>query len=77
MENQKFHADVNLMFESFLKKEDSPIILIRNKKTGEVLKKMKYEKVMFDSNLNIFKILKNGQIEKVDNPEFEAVVLKR
>lgn len=77
MENQKFHADVNLMFESFLKKEDSPIILIKNKKTGEVLKKMKYEKVMFDSNLNIFKILKNGQIEKVDNPEFEAVVLKR
>lgn len=77
MENQKFHTDVNLMFESFLKKEDRPLILIKNKKTGELVKKMNYDKVVFDSNLNIYKMLKTGKFEKVDNPDYEAVVVKQ
>ncbi len=38
---------------------------------------MNYSKVFFDCNLNIFKIDKDNKIVRVDNENFEVVVMKQ
>ena len=75
--NGTFHTDIGLIFESYLKKEEEPKIVIENTKTNKVILEMPYEKVVFGHDMTIYKIKKDGVLEKVDNPDFKAVVVKR
>ena len=75
--NGTFHTDINLIFESFLKKEDEPKIVIYDIEQEKVLMKTNYDKIVFHSDLSFSKIKKDGTLEKVDNPNFKAVVVKR
>lgn len=75
MENEKFHSDIDAIFESYLKMPEQPVIRIA--KNGKVITKMAYDKVLFDSDLNIYKRHPDGTLSKVDNAEFKAVVVSR
>lgn len=54
-------------------------IAIKNTQTGQILEKedMNYNRILFDKDLNIYKINKDNQLEKVDHEKgYEAVVMK-
>lgn len=54
-------------------------IAIKNTQTGQILEKedINYNRILFDKDLNIYKINKDGQLEKVDAEKgYEAVILK-
>ncbi len=77
LQNGSFHSDINLIFESYLKQEDEPRIAILNTQTDKVVMKMNYDKVVYGHDMTIYKIKSDGTLEKVDNPEFKAVVIKK
>ena len=74
-ENEEFHSDIDAIFESYLKTGEKPIIRIM--KNGRISTKMPYGKVLFDSELNIYKRHDDGSITLVDDPEFKAVVISQ
>lgn len=73
MENEKFHSDVDKMFESYLAQGETPVIRIAQ--NGVINTKMPYDRVLFDSNLNIYKKLPDGGLERITDPAFKAVVV--
>lgn len=80
MSDTKFYQEVHLLFENYLTtKKDSLQLRIRNIEKNSILseKEMNYSKVFFDSELNIYKINKEGNIEKVENDNFEVAVMKQ
>lgn len=80
MSDEKFFKEIDFLFETFLSpKKDRLQIRIRNIEKNFILseKEMNYSKVFFDSQLNIYKIGKDGNIERVDNENFEAVVMRQ
>lgn len=74
MENEAFHSDVDRMFESYLGQGQKPIIRVCD--NGKVLTDMKYHRVFFDADLNIYKKNDDGTLTKVEDPRFTAVVIK-
>jgi hypothetical protein len=74
-ENDKFHSDIDEIFESYLKTEARPVIRIT--KGGKVITKMNYDKVMFDSELNIYKRMPDGTLSMINDPDFKAVVISQ
>ena len=72
-ENDEFHSDIDKIFESYLKVGEKPIIRIM--KDGRILTKMPYSKVLFDSELNIYKRNDDDSITPVNDPTFKAVVI--
>lgn len=80
MSDTEFYKEIKFLFESYLSpKRDKLQIRIKNSDTDSILLEndMNYSKVFFDAELNIFKINKDGKIEKVDNDSFEAVVMRQ
>lgn len=78
IKNREFHSDMDRIFESYLSQEDKPQIMIKDKRSEKIIEDMNYSKVFFDTDLNIYKKDKNsGALIKVDNPDFEAVVIKK
>lgn len=73
MNNEKFHSDIDKMFESYLSVDSKPVIRIA--KDGIVLTKIPYDRVLFDSKLNIYKKKEDGTLEQVTDPHFSAVVI--
>jgi hypothetical protein len=73
MNNEQFHSDIDKMFESYLSVERKPMIRIA--KDGIILTSMPYHKVLFDSELNIYKKNEDGTLELVTDPHFKAVVV--
>lgn len=73
MENEQFHSDIDRMFESYLGRGEKPILRIA--KNGVVNTKMPYDKVVFDSDLNIYKKNADGTLERVTDPQFSVVVI--
>lgn len=73
MEDEEFHNKVNDMFESRLKKN---IIRIKNIEKDKILTEedMNYSKVVFDSNLNIYKIVE-GELILIEDDNFKAFIL--
>ena len=76
MENGAYHSDINKLFESYLKKEDEPQVLVFDVKENKLIRKMDYSKVLFDTNLNIYKKTQKG-LEAIDNSLFKGVVAKK
>ena len=78
MSDEKFHKEIKFILESHLSpKKDNLQIRVKDVSKDSVLEDMNYSKVLFDSELNIYKIDKDGKIVKVDNENFEAIVMKQ
>ena len=73
MENETFHSDIDVMFESYLGRGVKPVLRVA--KNGEIVTKMNYDKVVFDADLNIYKKKPDGTLEKVTDPVFSVVVI--
>lgn len=73
MEDKEFHDKVDKMFESRLKRH---IVRIKDLESEKILTEddMNYSKVLFDSNLNIYKVV-DGKPMLVENPNFKAILL--
>lgn len=80
MSDEKFYKEIKFMFEEYLSpKKDRLQIRVKNIEKDSILseKEMNYSKVFFDSELNMYKIGKDGNLERVDNDNFEAVIMKQ
>ena len=80
MSDEKFFKEIDFLFETYLSpKKDRLQIRVKNIEKNSILseKEMNYSKVFFDFQLNIYKIGKDGNIERVDNENFEAVVMRQ
>lgn len=81
MSDAGFYEEINLMFESYLSpKKDKLQLRIKNVDTDTILnpgEKMNYSKVFFDSDLNIYKLDKDGKVVKLERDEFETVVMRQ
>lgn len=80
MSDEKFYKEVQFLFENYLSpKKDKLQIRIKDEKKNLILSEtdMNYSKVFFDSELNIYKLDKEGKIIRVDNENFEAVVMRQ
>ena len=80
MSDTKFYKEINLLFEEYLTKtRDILQLRIRNIEKKTILSdtEMNYSKVFFDSEFNIYKIDKEGKFKKVENDNFEVVVMKQ
>lgn len=73
MEDKEFHDKVNEMFEGKLKRY---VVRIKDIANNKILTEsdMNYDKVLFDSNLNIYKI-DGGMPVLVENQNFKAILL--
>ncbi len=73
MEDKEFHDKVNDMFESRLKRY---IVRIKDLANDKILteKDMNYQRVLFDSNLNIYK-LTDGIPRLVEDENFKAILI--
>jgi len=72
-DDENFHDKVDKLFESRLKRY---LVRIKDLEKNEILTEndMDYSKVLFDSDLNIYKIV-NGVPEQVTNKNFKALLL--
>jgi hypothetical protein len=80
MSDEKFYKEIKFMFEEYLSpKKDRLQIRVKNIEKDSILseKEMNYSKVFFDSELNMYKIGKDGNLERVDNDNFEAIIMKQ
>jgi lysine/ornithine N-monooxygenase len=73
MEDKEFHDKVNDMFEEKLRRY---VVRIKDVANDKILAEsdMNYDRVLFDSNLNIYKI-ENGVPVLVENQNFKAILL--
>ena len=74
-ETKKLIQEVDSFFNSTLSDPKEYIIRIQDVTTSEILDNINYQRILFDDNLNIYKIT-NGKLELVDNPKFKAVLKK-
>ena len=80
MNDEKFYKEIDLLFEKYLSSKENVLKLrIKNIEKNTILSEtdMNYSKVFFDSDLNIYKIDGEGKIVKVENGNFESVVMKK
>lgn len=81
MSDEKFFEEIDFMFESHLSpKRDKLQLRIKDVTNDSILeesKSMNYSKVLFDSDLNIYKLDANGKPVLVENANFETVVMKQ
>jgi hypothetical protein len=80
MSDAKFYKEIQFLFESYLSpKRDKLKVRVKDLSNDTILEhgpKMNYDKVFFDSELNIYRLDKDGKVVKVDNDNFEAVVMR-
>lgn len=71
--DSEFYDKVDEMFESRLKRH---IVRIKDLENNKILAEsdMDYTRVLFDSDLNIYKITENGP-ELVENKNFKALLI--
>lgn len=78
MSDQEFYKQIDFMFESYLSsRKDGLRVRVKDLSKDKILEDMNYSKVFFDSDLNIYKIDKDGRIVRVDDRNFEAVVMRK
>ena len=81
MSDTSFYQEVKFLFESYLSpKRDKLQIRIKDIEKDSILeesKSMNYSRVLFDSEMNIYKINAQGIPVLVENENFEAIVMKQ
>jgi len=76
-EDKEFYEEVNKTFECNLNYYEIEVLYVKDVKKDEVLRKLPYYKIFFDNNLNLYKVLDNGNIKKVENKDFTVVIEKK
>ena len=80
MSDNKFYKEIQFLFETYLSpKKDNLQLRVRNVEKDSILSEteMNYSKVFFDSDLNLYKIDKEGKLVLIENDNFEAVVMRQ
>lgn len=81
MSDTKFYKEIGLLFENYLSpKKDNLQLRIKDIDKNLILQEsntMNYTKVLFDSDLNIYKINKEGKVIKIESDNFETVVMRQ
>ena len=78
--DKKFYQEIKFIFENYLTpKKDNLQIRVRNIQQDKILSDtdMNYSKVLFDSELNMYKITNDFKIVRVENDNFETVVMRQ
>lgn len=78
--DKKFYKEIKFIFESYLSPSKDVLCLrVRNVENNSILSDadMNYSKVFFDSNLNVYKKGKDGNLIKIEDDNFEAVVMRQ
>lgn len=80
MSDKKFYKEIQFLFESYLTpKRDRLQLRVKNIEKDSILsnEEINYSKVFFDTELNLYKLDKTGKLIKVENDNFESVVMKQ
>ena len=83
MADEQFYKEIDQIFTSYLSAGDEKgkfILRIRDKVKNQILEEgptMNYSKILFDSSMNIYKKDKDGNFIKLENENFEVVVMER
>jgi hypothetical protein len=78
MSDEKLFEEIKIMFENHLThKKDRVKLLIKDIEKDTVLSSISYSKVLFDSEMNIYKINDSGIPIMIDNDNFESVIVKQ
>lgn len=78
--DKEFYKQIDFLFESYLTaKKDGLKIRVRDISKNKILEDvdLNYSKVFFDSELNLYKIDKDGKMVVVENSNFETVVMRK
>lgn len=81
MSEQNFMNDVDSMFEEKLKQDPEYKILVKDKMENKVFQEndpgFNYSKVLFDRDLNIYKLNTDGTVTRIESANFVAQILKK
>ena len=82
MTDEQFYKEIDQIFASYLStgEKDKFVLRIRDKSKNQILDEgptMNYGKILFDSNMNIYKKDNDGNFIKLENDNFEVIVLER
>ena len=72
-----FFKKVDKMFEDKLAYEDRIVIRIENVKDKTILENINYNYLLFDSNLNMYKLQPDGKYVKIIVDGFRPVIVVR
>lgn len=75
--SEQFYNKVDKMFEDKLYYEEVPVVRVKSLRENKVLENLPYEKLRFDSNLNMYKLLEDGTWVLVQNPDFKPVIVNK
>lgn len=75
MTDENFYQEVDCMFEEYLSNGDIPKIIIKDVLKNKPLN-INYKKILFDSDLNFYKI-EEDKITLVTDPNYKAFVVKK
>lgn len=74
---QAFYQEVDAMFAEMLDvKKDGLRIRIKQKSKNILFLDSDYSKVFFDSDMNIYKLDAEGRPKKLEDVDFEAILIK-
>ena len=81
MTDEQFYKEIDQIFASYLStgEKDKFILRIRDKAKNQILEEgpsMNYSKILFDSNMNIYKKDKDGNFIKLENEKFETIIME-
>ncbi len=76
--SEKFYKRADKMFAEKLSYEPKSVIRVRNVKDNKVLGPLdiNYSKLMFDANLNMYKLGTDGEWTMVNNENFKPIVVE-
>jgi hypothetical protein len=81
MNENEFMNDVDSMFKKKLEQDPEYKILVKDKIENKIFQEndpgFNYSKVLFDRDLNIYKLNTDGTITKVESANFVAQILKK
>lgn len=80
MKDEERYKEIDAIFESYLSPKKNKLKLrVREISGNKILESsdMNYSKVFFDAELNMYKLDGEGKVVKVNNTNFEAVVMKQ
>ena len=75
MTDENFYQEVDCMFEEYLSNGDIPKIIIKDVLKNKPLN-INYKKILFDSDLNFYKI-EEDKITLVTDTNYKAFVVKK
>lgn len=77
-ETQSFYEEVDAMFAEALDvKKDKLKLRIKQKSKNKIFLDSDYSKVFYDSDMNIYKLDVDGKPVKLEDSDFETIIIKK